>query len=124
MPLLIANRSCPQSAAPPPEAARRSEVRADHEAHDERAAESGGLERLVVADERGTADQRRETREHRGEPAVEASNLEPRPVVEELDDLPAVLGVRARALARARVADVRPPAVAQQPNAVDRRKSA
>ena len=59
--------------------------------------------------------EQRDADEHQRHGAVEAAGLGVRPRVERADDLAALVGVRARVLERAAVADVRLGAVAQQP---------
>jgi hypothetical protein len=87
----------------------------DEPGEGEHARERSELGRPVVADQRRDRDERGEADEHGAEAAMEASGLEPRPLVEEADDLASVVGVGAGVLARAGVADLRFAAVAEQP---------
>jgi hypothetical protein len=74
-------------------------------------AERGQLGRIMVPEERGPGDERREHDQRERETPMEAAGLEARPVVEKAHDLTAFVRVRADRLARARIADLGPPAV-------------
>jgi hypothetical protein len=91
---------------------------ADECDEDEHAAERGELRRIVVADQDRCGDERGEEDERRCEAAVEAPGLEPRPIVDEADDLAPLVGVGARVLAGAGVADLRLAPVTEQPSLV------
>jgi hypothetical protein len=81
---------------------------------EEHRAEAHELRGRMVANERRHGEEGSEHDERQRKPSVEAPGLQPRPLVEEADDLPPLVGVRAGLLSRARVADLGPAAVADE----------
>jgi hypothetical protein len=93
---------------------RRGQAARGESGEQEHRSETDELDRRVVADECGEGHERGERDERQRQTAMEPSRLKPGPVVEETYDLPPFVRVRARRLARACVAHLRPPSVADE----------